>query len=296
MEEANHSVRRSGTPYPYPSPSPSPSMYHDTIHENTRSRIGAARHDRQKTRGQIPRPANAFLLFRSDFLKKKSIPKAAESRQQVLSKAISLVWNAKPEEEKNLWKQKAAEVAKSHAEKYPGYKYKPAQREKKAQAKNAGEEKDPDVRAARLVQAYCPHVEGPPKPPARPRRKQAASSSRKKGRSVHEMPPPSNPPSRPTSAMEMPGMQTNLGQSFPGFGYRTSTPSTPSSRPSSRTSSAMGWASSTSASPSPIGSRPPSRFTPQALDLSGPEDHAPHRFATSTTMDPEAVRINCLLW
>ncbi|KIK65327.1 hypothetical protein GYMLUDRAFT_115791, partial [Collybiopsis luxurians FD-317 M1] len=69
------------------------------------------------------RPPNAFMLFRSDFLKQNVIPAYVEKRQQTLSRVAGEVWNLMPPEEKQKWHDRAAEVSKQHNERYPNYRF-----------------------------------------------------------------------------------------------------------------------------------------------------------------------------
>lgn len=76
----------------------------------------------------IPRPPNAFLLYRSDFLKRRTIPREVEKRQQNLSRIIGECWNMLSLEEKAVWHEKAAAVTAAHQAKYPHYKFRPTRR------------------------------------------------------------------------------------------------------------------------------------------------------------------------
>ncbi|KAI6164805.1 hypothetical protein EDD17DRAFT_1754663 [Pisolithus thermaeus] len=76
----------------------------------------------------IPRPPNAFLLYRSDFLKRRTIPREVEKRQQNLSRIIGECWNMLSAEEKAVWREKAAAVTAAHQAKYPHYKFRPTRR------------------------------------------------------------------------------------------------------------------------------------------------------------------------
>ncbi|KAJ3800397.1 high mobility group box domain-containing protein, partial [Lentinula aff. detonsa] len=69
------------------------------------------------------RPPNAFMLFRSDFLKRHVIPRSVEKRQQTLSRVAGEIWNLMPAEEKKSWYDKAAEALTLHKKKYPNYKF-----------------------------------------------------------------------------------------------------------------------------------------------------------------------------
>ncbi|KIK97983.1 hypothetical protein PAXRUDRAFT_95391, partial [Paxillus rubicundulus Ve08.2h10] len=76
----------------------------------------------------IPRPPNAFMLYRSDFLKRRTIPPEVEKRQQNLSRIAGQCWNMLPDDEKAVWHDKAAAVQAAHYAKYPFYKFKPSRK------------------------------------------------------------------------------------------------------------------------------------------------------------------------
>lgn len=91
---------------------------------------------------RIPRPPNAFMLFRSDFLRQGIIPPHIEKRQQNLSAIAGECWRMMPKGEKEEWKGRAAEEQTKHQLKYPGYKFCPAPRgmgRGRANAPSAGE-------------------------------------------------------------------------------------------------------------------------------------------------------------
>ena len=67
---------------------------------------------------RIPRPPNAFMLYRSDFLKRQTVPPEVEKRQQNLSRIAGQCWNQLPESEKAIWFSKAAVVRAEHRAKY----------------------------------------------------------------------------------------------------------------------------------------------------------------------------------
>ncbi|KAL1739643.1 hypothetical protein HDZ31DRAFT_68729 [Schizophyllum fasciatum] len=71
----------------------------------------------------VPRPPNAFMLFRSDFLRRTQNP---EKRQQHLSRMAGEAWHNISDEERAEWMQRAADVAQKHNEEHPDWKYVPA--------------------------------------------------------------------------------------------------------------------------------------------------------------------------
>ena len=65
-----------------------------------------------------PRPSNAFILFRSDLLKRKFIFKGLETRQHKLSVIAAKCWDRLTREEKRKWFLEAEREKKAHAIKY----------------------------------------------------------------------------------------------------------------------------------------------------------------------------------
>ncbi|KAF8826017.1 hypothetical protein HHX47_DHR6000786 [Lentinula edodes] len=85
----------------------------------------------------IPRPANAFMLFRSDFLKQRHKPGSLEINHCSLSKTIGTRWKLLTDEEKAVWYSKATIEKAKHQEMYPEYRYRPSYRKKMNQDMNA---------------------------------------------------------------------------------------------------------------------------------------------------------------
>ena len=83
-----------------------------------------------KEKKQPPRPANAFMLFRSDFLKRKFISRDQETRQHRISIIAAKCWHRPSKEEKKKWLLEAEREKKRHALKYAGYKFQPRARTK----------------------------------------------------------------------------------------------------------------------------------------------------------------------
>ncbi|ESK97628.1 hypothetical protein Moror_17490 [Moniliophthora roreri MCA 2997] len=112
---------------------------------------------------RIPRPPNAFMLFRSDLIKNGRIPKNVEHRQQTLSCVAGECWNLLKEEERKEWQIKAAEKFREHQLKYPDYKFAPAPKgiSKKGKGRNDVVESKDRVRALR--EKYM-QISGPAQP------------------------------------------------------------------------------------------------------------------------------------
>lgn len=82
-------------------------------------------HSRKKPDDHIPRPPNAFILFRSSFVKSDHVSTAVESNHSTLSKIIGYTWGMLPPAEKQIWFDKAKAMLDEHKAKYPGYSFRP---------------------------------------------------------------------------------------------------------------------------------------------------------------------------
>jgi hypothetical protein len=89
----------------------------------------------------IPRPENAFMLFRkatvaaireqTSIEQRQSNPtlsKVNHHRQADMSKIVSQRWRSLTKDERAVWDERAAAIKCEHAEKYPGYQYHPGNR------------------------------------------------------------------------------------------------------------------------------------------------------------------------
>ncbi|KAF7293267.1 HMG box domain-containing protein [Mycena chlorophos] len=82
--------------------------------------------------GHIPRPRNAFILFRSDNARKQQLSSALTNvgweKQKDLSRSVGRLWRAMSYAERAEWYAMAEEEKERHAAQYPGYKYTPRAR------------------------------------------------------------------------------------------------------------------------------------------------------------------------
>ena len=105
-----------------------------------------ASHAKRRDASYIPRPPNAFILFRSSFIRAQHIPGEIEGNHSALSKIIGTspsacrtaaacltrspfpgkCWKALPREERAEWEQKAIVALAEHRRKYPDWRFKPA--------------------------------------------------------------------------------------------------------------------------------------------------------------------------
>ncbi|KAI0754398.1 high mobility group box domain-containing protein, partial [Daedaleopsis nitida] len=80
---------------------------------------------------KIPRPSNAFILYRIDFQREvTSRPEPYDSkgsnRCNEISKEAGASWRLEPAEVQAKYYRLAEEAKRQHARLYPGYKYVPS--------------------------------------------------------------------------------------------------------------------------------------------------------------------------
>ncbi|KAI0948001.1 hypothetical protein AcW1_009620 [Taiwanofungus camphoratus] len=99
---------------------------------------------KRRSQGYIPRPPNAFMLFRADFVRQKHVPGSIETNHGSLSKIIGNCWRALPLESKRVWENLAKKAKAEHRERYPDYRFRPVHnKNKKLAAAAAKKEKTP---------------------------------------------------------------------------------------------------------------------------------------------------------
>ncbi|KAF5356861.1 hypothetical protein D9756_006782 [Leucocoprinus leucothites] len=91
---------------------------------------------KRRSLGYIPRPPNAFMLFRADFVRQKHVPGSIETNHGSLSKIIGNCWRALPLEEKRIWEVKAKHAKAEHKAKYPNYRFRPVHNKNKEKKKD----------------------------------------------------------------------------------------------------------------------------------------------------------------
>lgn len=140
-----HSARTRAAPYPSSSSTtpPPPTIKADTpLHSDLLDTFALApapalppavrqrkSHARKSSPGHVPRPRNAFILFRSHAVSTNLIPKDLGIRDhKSVSQVVAAVWRGFGAEEKRQWEELAEQEKREHREKYPDYTYKPKTR------------------------------------------------------------------------------------------------------------------------------------------------------------------------
>ncbi|KAF8588435.1 hypothetical protein K439DRAFT_1613475 [Ramaria rubella] len=107
-------------------PTPSPS-------ETPSARSARSSHTRKRSPSHIPRPRNAFIIFRSEFCERQKMSeKGIESDHRHISRIAAHVWNNLDEDKKAEYKQRADQEKAEHKAAYPSYRYAPVGRPRAA--------------------------------------------------------------------------------------------------------------------------------------------------------------------
>ncbi|KZT04523.1 uncharacterized protein LAESUDRAFT_761083 [Laetiporus sulphureus 93-53] len=116
---------------------------------------------KRRSQGYIPRPPNAFMLFRADFVHQRHIPGSIEATHGTLSKIIGNLWHALPLEEKRTWENLAKKAKAEHRQMYPDYRFRPVHKkkgEKNAKKKGKIPLPEPDERRCEDITEFL--IEG----------------------------------------------------------------------------------------------------------------------------------------
>ncbi|KAI5984858.1 hypothetical protein EDD15DRAFT_2200989 [Pisolithus albus] len=82
-------------------------------------------HNKKRDASYIPRPPNAFILFRSSFIKSQQVPEKVEGNHSTLSKIIGKYWKTLSREEREVWEAKAVVAQAEHRRRYPDWRFRP---------------------------------------------------------------------------------------------------------------------------------------------------------------------------
>ncbi|KAI6045148.1 hypothetical protein EDC04DRAFT_204315 [Pisolithus marmoratus] len=137
------SISSSGIAIPIPLPfSPSPPMFSTNASDGVPSLPSpntmvthlpftpGSSHTRNRRKGHIPRPPNAFMVFRS-WLWNKNDLKNVERDNRNVSRIAGSIWRDFSEEQRAPFRKMAEETKMRHAQLYPEYRYTPSFRKAK---------------------------------------------------------------------------------------------------------------------------------------------------------------------
>lgn len=83
-------------------------------------------HAKRQPVGHVPRPRNAFILFRCDFVAAKLIPSNVENDHRNISRIAGAVWKKLDVIQRSPWTTRAIDEKRVHKARYPDYRYNPA--------------------------------------------------------------------------------------------------------------------------------------------------------------------------
>lgn len=107
---------------------------------------------KRRSMGYIPRPPNAFMLFRADFVRQKHVPGSIETNHGSLSKIIGNCWRSLPLEEKRVWEVKAKHAKAEHKLTYPEYRFRPIHNKNKEKKEKPVTTPDDERRCEEVAQ------------------------------------------------------------------------------------------------------------------------------------------------
>ena len=96
-------------------------------------------HARKQPEGHIPRPRNAFILFRCDFVRQKKIPESVEADHRNISRIVGRIWRQMTALQKDPWVRMADAEKVNHLKSHPGYRFTRGSSAGKRKAKSAKE-------------------------------------------------------------------------------------------------------------------------------------------------------------
>ncbi|CAA7260017.1 unnamed protein product [Cyclocybe aegerita] len=100
---------------------------------------------------RIPRPRNAFMIFRSEFSTGAKIKRDVEHDNRQISRIAGHCWNQMSEADKEPWRLKAEQEKLEHMRKYPDYRFTPLVREKRPLKRNTKRNGEDDKERCRRV-------------------------------------------------------------------------------------------------------------------------------------------------
>ncbi|KAF9031406.1 hypothetical protein BDZ89DRAFT_1013155 [Hymenopellis radicata] len=106
--------------------STTPSHISSIDHSAADSTCSTQRHARKKAASHIPRPPNAFILFRSSFIKSQHVSTDVETNHSTLSKIIGMTWQGLSDAERQVWHDKARAALDEHRRRFPAYAFRPS--------------------------------------------------------------------------------------------------------------------------------------------------------------------------
>ncbi|KAJ7630426.1 high mobility group box domain-containing protein [Roridomyces roridus] len=121
------------TPSYTPAPSPPESCYSTDSEpkETTKKRRPARPTRRVRPADYVPRPSNAFMIFRSEFCARRRVSPNIEDDHRIISRIVGHLWRDMSDAEKQPFHVKAELEKEEHRRLYPNYRFNPIVRTSK---------------------------------------------------------------------------------------------------------------------------------------------------------------------
>ncbi|KAA1473165.1 hypothetical protein DENSPDRAFT_746684, partial [Dentipellis sp. KUC8613] len=71
----------------------------------------------------VPRPRNAFILFRCDFVAQNKVPRSVEKDHRNISRIAGRIWQSMSDSQRAPWVSMAEQEKERHRQVYPEYQY-----------------------------------------------------------------------------------------------------------------------------------------------------------------------------
>ncbi|KAJ7067529.1 hypothetical protein C8F01DRAFT_1019248, partial [Mycena amicta] len=126
QESMMSSIDFTGITFPPAVFNPTTTLVYAAEEDDGRIGVGRGRSKAQHAPSYIPRPPNAFILFRSSFIRSQNVPERVEGNNSTLSKIIGKYWHALPPDERAKWEDKARAAQAEHRRRYPDWRFRPS--------------------------------------------------------------------------------------------------------------------------------------------------------------------------
>lgn len=104
---------------------PSPSSPDESITPHFSTMSHTRSHGKRRDPSYIPRPSNAFILFRSAFIRDRKVSDKVEGNHSSLSKIIGHSWKKLSPDEREKWEAEAVAAQAQHRAMYPDWRFRP---------------------------------------------------------------------------------------------------------------------------------------------------------------------------
>lgn len=122
-----------------------------TLPRPTQLPIRRGSHSRKRAPDHIPRPPNAFMMFRSHYCVKIKNESSPENNHAIISKQAGEVWRSMSDLEKSDFHRLAYAEKMLHASRYPDYKYAPNFKKAAPPKRRPSKRKDEEDRCIKVA-------------------------------------------------------------------------------------------------------------------------------------------------